>query len=206
MSKHPIPDWLRSQFSRIEDEVQKLGPCGVFTQMRTVTQTYFEQAAAAPQPPALGGEPVVIGTLHRDCDERIVFESSGEIHIKDGMPVYDDTHLAPLQAEIERLNAESERQLFSIQTLIADRDAEKAMKGKAREQRDQLKAELADRWEQISELNSEIVGLKARCDELEHRAADVVEGFDGEELPGAMTMRIRKLKAVLSEPAGSEQV
>ncbi|MEE5085106.1 hypothetical protein V2J74_10075 [Pseudomonas alliivorans] len=56
MSKHPIPDWLRSQFSRIEDEVHKLGPCGVFTQMRTVTQTYFEQAAAAPQPPALGGE------------------------------------------------------------------------------------------------------------------------------------------------------
>ncbi|MEE5138719.1 hypothetical protein V2J83_24780 [Pseudomonas alliivorans] len=58
MSKHPIPDWLRSQFSRIEDEVRTLGPCGVFTQMRTVTQTYFEQAAAAPRPPALGGEPV----------------------------------------------------------------------------------------------------------------------------------------------------
>ncbi|MCQ3014733.1 MazG-like family protein [Pseudomonas tremae] len=56
MSKHPIPDWLRSQFSRIEDEVQKLGPCGVFTQMRTVTQAYFEQQAEADQPPALGGE------------------------------------------------------------------------------------------------------------------------------------------------------
>ncbi|PYD15816.1 hypothetical protein [Pseudomonas syringae] len=52
MSKHPIPGWLRSQFSRIEDEVQKLGPCGVFTQMRTVTQTYFEQQAEAAQPPA----------------------------------------------------------------------------------------------------------------------------------------------------------
>ncbi|WP_440064323.1 hypothetical protein ACTAB2_01825 [Pseudomonas syringae] len=50
MSKHPIPGWLRSQFSRIEDEVQKLGPCGVFTQMRTVTQTYFEQQAEAAQP------------------------------------------------------------------------------------------------------------------------------------------------------------
>ena len=33
-------------------------------------------------------EPLAIGTLHRDCDERIVFESSGEIHIKDGMQVY----------------------------------------------------------------------------------------------------------------------
>ncbi|EPM55908.1 hypothetical protein A264_21789 [Pseudomonas syringae pv. actinidiae ICMP 19071] len=56
MSKHPIPDWLRSQFSRIEDEVQELGPCGVFTQMRTVTQTYFEQQAEAAQPPVLGGD------------------------------------------------------------------------------------------------------------------------------------------------------
>ncbi|MFJ7884566.1 hypothetical protein ACIQYF_13900 [Pseudomonas sp. NPDC096917] len=34
--------------------------------------------------------PVAIGTLHRDCDERIVFESSGEIHIKDGMKVYSE--------------------------------------------------------------------------------------------------------------------
>lgn len=58
MSNHPIPGWLRSQFSRIEDEVQKLGPCGVFTQMRTVTQTYFEQQAKAPQPQK---EPVVWG-------------------------------------------------------------------------------------------------------------------------------------------------
>ncbi|QNR43487.1 hypothetical protein [Pseudomonas syringae] len=56
MSKHPIPDWLRSQFSRIEDEVQELGPCGVFTQMRTVTQTYFEQQTEAAQPPALGDD------------------------------------------------------------------------------------------------------------------------------------------------------
>ncbi|MEQ4254289.1 hypothetical protein [Pseudomonas syringae] len=47
---------------------------------------------------------------------------------------------------------------------------------------------------------------KARLDELEHRAADVVEGADGEQLPGAMTMRIRKLKAALSKPAGSDQV
>ncbi|AXH55445.1 hypothetical protein C4C37_13210 [Pseudomonas amygdali pv. lachrymans] len=54
-------------------------------------------------------------------------------------------------------------------------------------------------------LQAEIDQLKARCDELEHRAADVVEGFDGEELPGAMTMRIRKLKNALSKPAGSEK-
>lgn len=63
MSKHPIPDWLRSQFSLIEDEVRKLGPCGVFTQMRTVTQTYFEQQAEAPQPPVASPVKVAFNTL-----------------------------------------------------------------------------------------------------------------------------------------------
>ncbi|WP_122259697.1 hypothetical protein [Pseudomonas syringae] len=126
MSKHPIPDWLRSQFSRIEDEVQKLGPCGVFTQMRTVTQSYFEHQAEAAQPPALDDD------LERGMD------------------------LGMFLAEMKSVKAE----------------------------RDQL---------------------KARCNELEHRAADVVEGADGEQLPGAMTMRIRKLKAALSKPAGSKQ-
>lgn len=42
---------------------------------------------------------VAIGTLHRDCDERIVFESSGEIHIKDGMPVFAE-QLAPVATEV----------------------------------------------------------------------------------------------------------
>lgn len=48
------------------------------------------QALAAPAEDvrAMVDEPVAIGTLHRDCDERIVFESSGETHIKDGMPVF----------------------------------------------------------------------------------------------------------------------
>ncbi|WP_059296123.1 MazG-like family protein, partial [Pseudomonas syringae group genomosp. 3] len=66
MSKHPIPGWLRSQFSRIEDEVQKLGPCGVFTQMRTVTQTYFEQQAEALHPkkePVAWGAPKTVRQL-----------------------------------------------------------------------------------------------------------------------------------------------
>lgn len=67
MSKHPIPDWLRSQFSRIEDDVRKLGPCGVFTQMRTVTQTYFEQQVAAPQTPALGGDLIISGPSDSMC-------------------------------------------------------------------------------------------------------------------------------------------
>ncbi|WP_236513794.1 hypothetical protein [Pseudomonas tremae] len=66
MSNHPIPGWLRSQFSRIEDEVQELGPCGVFTQMRTVTQTYFEQQAEALHPqkePVAWGAPKTVRQL-----------------------------------------------------------------------------------------------------------------------------------------------
>lgn len=45
-------------------------------------------AAPAEDARAVVDEPLPIGTLHRDCDERIVFESSGEIHIKDGMEVF----------------------------------------------------------------------------------------------------------------------
>lgn len=63
MSIHPIPDWLRGQFSHIEDEVHKLGPCGTFTQMRTVTQTYFEQLAESNQEQAVGGEQEVIAII-----------------------------------------------------------------------------------------------------------------------------------------------
>ena len=111
MSKHPIPDWLRSQFSRIEDEVQKLGPCGVFTQMRTVTQTYFEQQAAAPQPPALCGEPDAVafwadGTLFHSR------EAAGRFSKDVKAMVLQEDHraqLATLQAEIEDYKAGQDR-------------------------------------------------------------------------------------------------
>ncbi|EGH20993.1 hypothetical protein PSYMO_05600 [Pseudomonas amygdali pv. mori str. 301020] len=173
MSKHPIPDWLRSQFSRIEDEVQKLGPCGVFTQMRTVTQTYFEQQAEAAQPPALGGEQEiqVMGRVWRLFDGNVsaALNSVGR-ELPDGTPLVSlhdhRAHLAPLQAEIER------------QSLLLELS-----------------------YESHKQTLQELDCLKVRCDELEHRAADVVEGFDGEQLPGAMTMRIRKLKAAMSKPA-----
>lgn len=38
---HPIPQWLRSQFDRLELEAPKLGGMGMFTQMRTKVQAYF---------------------------------------------------------------------------------------------------------------------------------------------------------------------
>ncbi|WP_236441158.1 hypothetical protein [Pseudomonas syringae] len=108
MSKHPIPDWLRSQFSRIEDEVQKLGPCGVFTQMRTVTQTYFEQQAEAPQPPALGGELV---SLMVSFEDHKVGQAALLGHIESLKTQLQEStrKLAPLQAEIDAYKASRER-------------------------------------------------------------------------------------------------
>ncbi|KPB77923.1 hypothetical protein ACKUFS_11605 [Pseudomonas cannabina] len=127
MSKHPIPDWLRSQFSRIEDEVQKLGPCGVFTQMRTVTQTYFEQQAEAPQPPALGGEPnrsEFEESYRREFEtvrgypisiEEMESMRDGEFYGPDraflngqwsGWQKCHRAHLAPLQVELTRMSAQ----------------------------------------------------------------------------------------------------
>lgn len=45
---HAIPQWLRDHFSAIEDEAMKLGGCGVFTQMRTKVQAYFEMVRGEP--------------------------------------------------------------------------------------------------------------------------------------------------------------
>lgn len=142
----------------------------------------------APQPPALGGE----------LEARQAFDDWFRKDL--GLPECANTtfigaarepwrawqacsavyrvHLAPLKDELERLKSD----------IAAYKASRERLHGWIREE--QLKN----------------VHLKARCGELEHRAADVVEGFDGEQLPGAMTMRIRKLKAALSKPAGSEKV
>ncbi len=39
---HAVPQWLRDQFSAIEDNAMQMGGCAVFTQMRTKVQAYFE--------------------------------------------------------------------------------------------------------------------------------------------------------------------
>lgn len=38
---HPIPQWLRIQFDRLELEASKMNGMGMFTQMRTKVQAYF---------------------------------------------------------------------------------------------------------------------------------------------------------------------
>lgn len=177
MSKHPIPDWLRSQFSGIEDEVQKLGPCGVFTQMRTVTQTYFEQQAEAAQPPALGGEPKVVGW--RDSDGRcITHGGSGRYH----KPLIDleahRAHLAPLQAKIDQL-ADSLANHDSVSKVMNAWVAEKGQMPWATaiktlaiitkmpdQERDRL-LNMDDGSTERGALIEERDRLQARCDELE---------------------------------------
>ena len=190
MSKHPIPDWLRSQFSRIEDEVRKLGPCGVFTQMRTVTQTYFEQQAAAPQPPALGGELEVTAWIISDEDGTIDATVRWDVakhSFGDVTPMISKaahvSSLAPLQAEIERLKD-------NVREVTTYRD--NAIK-------------------KIERLRNELTGtekerdqLKTRCDELEALLREVAAldprgEFMGWQLDG-------RIDAALSKPAGSERV
>ncbi|RMN61801.1 hypothetical protein LCH33_002124 [Pseudomonas amygdali] len=186
MSKHPIPDWLRSQFSRIEDEVQKLGPCGVFTQMRTVTQTYFEQQAEAAQPPALGGEPgVFIRRYAESCGE------GGGVYAKRDGDLCDYHHVTHLQAEIERLTYE----------LNCSKGLANLTKGnldEAKEEIDQLKArcdeleEDAARWNFFKSWSVKMQALPQSWGKMTAEKMD----FMADEAMSAEG---------LSKPAGSDQ-
>lgn len=170
--------------------------------VNSIGEIYRRMLAAAPQPPALGGEPEVLAWMYRReggeiLGQLVAIESDDLKYVREGQycegrtlltprsdyygwqALIDRAHVAPLQAEIERQSTVIDRQKNLIQSL-----------------RDELTESYA-----VGSADR----LKAWCDELEHRATDVVEGLDGEELPGAMTMRIRKLKAALSKPAGSEQ-
>jgi len=146
---------------------------------------------------------VVIGNLHRDCDERIVFESSGELHIKDGMPVYGADSVAPLQAEIERQTEQYEK-LWSDFVMIDDEN-EKLRKGMTGDYD-------LDAWLDFAKERDQ---LKARCDELEKDAAlldylqdqlvDTIYLDDGRiiDIAGRVTVR-EGVHAHMSKPAGSQ--
>jgi uncharacterized protein (DUF433 family) len=83
---HAVPQWLRDQFSTIEDNAMRMGGCAVFTQMRTKVQAYFEM-------------------LRADLSYSVVLVERNKLKA-------DNTDLhATLQAakgEIERLKAENE--------------------------------------------------------------------------------------------------
>lgn len=196
MSKHPIPDWLRSQFSRIEDEVRKLGPCGVFTQMRTVTQTYFEQLAAAPQRPALGGE-VEIGIGSDEVIEELKMMADMADNNED-----PDDHMMYMRwlSAIRSANAQ-------VATRRAEIDAYKAS-------RERLHQWLREEQLKNIHLAEERDQLKARCDELEGASQELVCSGHLKILPEVMQQRFTScirdaqsdsFRSALSKPAGSEQ-
>lgn len=141
--------------------------------------------AAAPQPPALGGEPEVLGwskQLIAGRYERAQFlrftEEEEDFCRRHGIRVVeliDRAHLAPLQAEIERLKdnvrwkAVADQQVKVIDQLKA--------------QRDELEALLKDcRWR--------IVNKDVSTDDYKRLDKPVVDRID----------------AALSKPAGSEKV
>uniref|UniRef100_A0AAU6W3C7 Uncharacterized protein n=1 Tax=Pseudomonas phage Touem01 TaxID=3138548 RepID=A0AAU6W3C7_9VIRU len=197
MSKHPIPDWLRSQFSRIEDDVRKLGPCGVFTQMRTVTQTYFEQQAAAPQPPALGGDAVVIAKVWETGIDTLLRvarmpKPGPEWVLKSEL--IDRAHLAPLQAEIERLKALSVTNIL-MDVVPGDGSGHEVYAKSVKE----VVETLSSQYYALENVADERDQLKARRDELEGILLEVRKkpGFFSGEF-------VLRLDAALSKPAGSE--
>ncbi|MEE4662822.1 hypothetical protein V2L09_02670 [Pseudomonas alliivorans] len=222
MSKHPIPVWLRSQFSRIEDEVQKLGPCGVFTQMRTVTQTYFEQQAEAAQPLACCTPTAEENALLAAGDYR-----PEELWGVGGKPSCPKCYAAPqppalgdeveigigsdevieelkMMADMADNNEDPDDHMMYMRWLAAIRSAN-AQVAPLQAEIEQLKSEIAaykasrerlHGWIREEQLKN--VHLKARCDDLE----SVMRDIRGANAAYALT----KIDAALSKPAGSEKV
>lgn len=150
---------------------------------------YRAMLAAAPKPPALGGEPETAAWL--DLKKLKIGDMAYATRMKVNhrqTELIDRAHLAPLQAEIKRQNL----QLESFGEDVG-----------------QLKSEVED-------LESERDQLKARCDELEKDAAlmdylqdqlvDTIYLDDGRiiDIAGRMTVR-EGVHAHMSKPAGSEQ-
>lgn len=222
MSKHPIPGWLRSQFSRIEDEVQKLGPCGVFTQMRTVTQTYFEQQAEAAQPPACCTPTAEENALLAAGDYR-----PEELWGVGGKPSCPKCYAAPqppalgdeveigigsdevieelkMMADMADNNEDPDDHMMYMRWLAAIRSAN-AQVAPLQAELERLTALCIQKDERMAAMNESWAGcitqrdqLKARCDELEI----VMRDIRGANAAYALT----KIDAALSKPAGSAQV
>ncbi|UAW53694.1 hypothetical protein pphageBV72_02 [Pseudomonas phage pphageBV72] len=142
-----------------------------------MVRNYKLMLAAAPQPPALGGEPEVVGYGFRNT---MVGRSPAMMELRPDIPANDQyggqlwyalitqddyrAHLAPLQAEIDsRTNA---------QNILIKR---------------------------LKEVGQERDQLKARCDELEDLLKSLLRGRGNDE-------SALRIGAALSKPAGSEKV
>ncbi|WP_122242321.1 hypothetical protein [Pseudomonas syringae] len=225
MSKHPIPGWLRSQFSRIEDEVQKLGPCGVFTQMRTVTQTYFEQQAEAAQPPACCTPTAEENALLAAGDYR-----PEELWGVGGKPSCPKCYAAP---QPPALGGELNEEISGLISIMRNAVRDDANNGgreyhqKAKVAEENLRSHLAplkaelDRQRAVEEcyehglkayeganagLRAELVALKAQRDELEAGLRIIATAGTKTRAPDLRMTAKQTLNRALSKPDGSEKV
>ncbi|MEE3929695.1 hypothetical protein V2I84_05390 [Pseudomonas viridiflava] len=121
----------------------------------------------APQPPALGGDPEILGYSVKGNRYAIRLTKGELLELYEGykgdalIELIDRAHLAPLQAEIERLKVWAENygkieKVFHSEREIWNREslANAKQSGKYRQERDQL---------------------KARCDELESERAKALD-------------------------------
>lgn len=81
---HTIPQWLRDQFDAIELEVRKMGAEGVFTQMRTKVQAYFEMMRSVERGKAgrelhiITQQKNMIASLREDLQEAIAIDCNDD--------------------------------------------------------------------------------------------------------------------------------
>lgn len=173
------------------------------TAQKELVEAVIACIAAAPQPPALGGELKTLAWIYCEDQEKKIDWFVGALEeVPVNTALIDRAHYDAQQAEIERLTAEN----------TALRAAGEICAGaiphldSARQERDQLKADLAERWEQIAELNSEAVQLKARCEDL----GCLLLGWYTANCDGQIQVEdsayhiVTATADALSKPAGSE--
>ncbi|MBI6551064.1 hypothetical protein YA0850_01315 [Pseudomonas veronii] len=82
---HAIPQWLRDRFDAIELEVRKMGAEGVFTQMRTKVQAYFEMLRSVERGKAgrdmhiIAQQKNLIASLRSDLQEAISIDCDDDV-------------------------------------------------------------------------------------------------------------------------------
>lgn len=171
-------------------------------------KVYEAMLAAAPQPPALGGDPDTLAVVTLGCFSS---EELGDIDIEPQMSVLeriqqelvrsdsdehieliDRAHIAPLQTENAQLRILSADQALNLKRVKRDYVELKA-------ERDQLKArcdELEENYRlAIAEMEAVIETGLLSCVQHEELEADVCSSVK----------RFWDLRAALSKPAGSEQ-
>ena len=165
-------------------------------------QCWYAAFGAAPQPPALGGEPDILGKVVSFGEGlKEISWAKGKMP-EFGVELIDRAHLAPLKAEYASLLGEHEDLLEKFNNLSAEQDQIKA-------RCDELQILLACRDDDMKSVSVEFDGLaqllrcalpfvQARCDETDHGDASARTTREG------ILSMLKRLYP--SKPAGSERV